>query len=173
LNDDLLTEKLILFQNGDAAAFEQVYTELKVPAFTIIMRMTRNTALSEDILQEFFLKLYQQPFNGNVRNPRAYIFQMVRNLTVDSLRKQVACQELDADMPDSASDIEHCCEKMEAERAIRTLSLTDREIVTMHINAALKFKEIAQILGMPLGTVLWRYHKAIKQMQMVLEGENQ
>ena len=48
-----------------------------------------------------------------------------------------------------------------------------REIVILHIIDNLKFKEIAKMKEMPLGTVLWLYNKAIKKLKRKVEEENE
>ena len=48
---------------------------------------------------------------------------------------------------------------------LKTLDNVSREIVVLHIINDLKFKEIAGIVNKPLGTVLWIYNKAIKELK--------
>ena len=88
MNNEELHKKLVALQNGDKIVIEEIYKHLKKPMYTIILRITQDEALSEDILQEVFVKLYQSPPKSLIRNPRAYIFQIVRNLAIDSVKKQ-------------------------------------------------------------------------------------
>ena len=57
---------------GDKTAFEEIYNDMKTPVYTIIFRITRDESLSEDILQEVFVKLFVSPLLPSVKNPRAY-----------------------------------------------------------------------------------------------------
>ena len=153
---------------GDRNAFEALYESLKTPLFTIISRITHDTALSEDILQEVFLKLYLSPPEPS-DNPRAYICRMARNLAIDSVRKRkpsVDLEEAENSLCHPAGDFSL---KMDAENAILALPDRERQIVTLRINGELKFREVADILALPLGTVLWAYRRAIKQLQNTLE----
>ena len=68
MDSETLQLKFMALQNGDIVAFEEIYTHLKVPMYTIILRITRDWSLSEDILQEVFLKLYQSPPTSPIRN---------------------------------------------------------------------------------------------------------
>jgi RNA polymerase sigma-70 factor (ECF subfamily) len=61
-------------------------------------------------------------------------------------------------------------ERTDVETAIHRLTREEREIVTLHLNAGLKFREIAEIIESPLGTVLWKYKKAIGAMRNYLNG---
>ena len=51
------------------------------------------------------------------------------------------------------------------ETLIAPLDTEEREIVLLHVVSDTKFKDIAQILGKPLGTVLWLYNRAIRKMR--------
>ena len=154
-------------RSGDRKAFEAIYESLKTPLYTIALRITHDTALSEDVLQEVFLKLYLSPPNPSA-NPRAYIFRMARNLAIDSARKR----KLTVDLEEAESYLHHPVAdislKIDIENALLSLSDRERQIVTLHINGDLKFREVSEIMEMPLGTVLWSYQKAIKQLRNTL-----
>ena len=169
MNKPDLQKKLIALRSGDKAAFEEIYESLKTPMYTIILRVTRDKALSEDILQEVFVKLYQSPPEPSV-NPRAYLFQMARNLAIDGVRKQRHCENL-ADIENIVYlPTEDLTMKMDVEDALKTLPLLDSQIVTLRINGELKFREIAGMLNIPLGTVLWKYRESIKRLRLHLSG---
>ena len=165
---DDLKSMLAAVRGGDRTAFEALYDSLKTPLFTIILRITRDAALSEDVLQEVFLKLYLSQPEPSV-NPRAYICRMARNLAVDSVRKRKPTVDLE--------EVENClyhpvpdlAQKMDVENALLMLPDRERQIITLRINGELKFREIGGIMGLPLGTVLWAYQKAIKQLRSILE----
>jgi len=163
-----LKQLLKSVNEGDKAAFEVLYEIMKKPLFTIILRVTRDFAQSEDILQDLFLKIYMKPFSPSV-NPRAYMCRMARNLAVDSVRKQKPETGLD-----EAEHLMHHPQNdysttLDIEKALLTLSERDRQIVTLHLNGGLKFREVAGIMEIPLGTVLWAYRKAIGQLKTHLE----
>ena len=151
---------------GDRDAFEALYHEISVPVFTVLLRITRNRDLSEDLLQEFFLKVFRTP-PAQAQNPRAYLFQMARNLALDALRTAHPIEKLDDSAPVFSADPTL---KLGLELAFARLSLPERQIVALHLYAGLKFREIAEICSLPLGTVLWRYRKAIGQLQNELNG---
>ena len=168
MTDNELCAKLDAVRQGDMTAFEEIYNDLKTPVMTVAVRMTGDRHTAEDILQEVFVKLYQTPPDPRIKKPRAYIFRMARNLAVDGMRKlQPASLEdyedtLQSNDPDAA-------ERLDIEAAMLKLSGEERQIVALHLNGGLKFREIAQMTGTPLGTVLWRYQKAVKRLQSLLE----
>lgn len=170
MTNDELNRELTLFYEGDKTAFERIYTELNIPALTIILRITQNKALSEDILQELFVKLYCSPPKTSVLNPRAYIFQMTRNLAIDELKKQPKTVNIDDCEEPAQNPWANYAEQLDIENAMYQLSLDERQIVALHINGNLKFREIASITNIPLGTVLWKYQKAMKRLRILLDG---
>ncbi len=167
MTDKELSLKLKKVHEGDIKAFEDIYSDMKTPVMTVIMRVVQNRETAEDLFQEIFIKLYRSP-PINVSKPRAYIFKTAVNLAIDSLRAKEKTISLDecegfmyADAPDSGV-------RLDIERALGKLDETKRRIVTLHINAGLKFREIAEITGIPLGTAIWKYNEAIKKLRELL-----
>ena len=165
-----LHNQFLALQNGDIPAFEKIYNHLKTPVYTIILRITRDQSLSEDILQEIFIKLYESPPKPPINNPRAYIFQMARNLAIDSVRKRPQIVDLESIEAASYSPTEKLSARMDIYQAVKDLPLQECQIVSLHINGELTFREIATMLDIPLGTVLWKYQIAIKRLRLILSG---
>ena len=166
MTDERLNVLLQQLRNGDRRAFSEIYQEMKVPVFTVLVRMTGDRSLAEDLLQEVFLKIYQQP--PQVEKPRAYLFRMTRNLVVDTLRKNQPTENL--------GEHEHLGItydpdiKLDLEQAFSMLTLQERQLAALHLSAGLTFREVAAIVERPLGTVLWQYQKAIGKLRMILGG---
>ena len=94
---------------------------------------------------------------------------MARNLAIDALRKKAYIAEEDesAAMEDAYSRL-HL--RMDLESAIGKLPCDEREILTLHLNAELGFKDIAGIVGLSLPATYRKYRKALKHMQQELNG---
>ena len=152
---------------GNRTAFEEIYKELNKPMYTIILRITHDVSLSEDVLQEIFVKLFQSPPTA-AKNPRAYLFRMARNLAIDSIKGNPQFADLDDFESLVYSPGVDIPEKLEVEEALKALPPVECQIVSLHINGGLAFKEIAEIMKIPVGTALWRYHKALKQLRLYL-----
>lgn len=168
-NEELL-KRIVALHNGDKIAFEEIYKYLKTPMYTIILRITQDKALSEDILQEVFIKLYQSPPKPPIKNSRAYIFQMARNLAIDNVRKQPQFADLESIENIVYLPTDDFSQKMDIDHALKTLPLQECQIVSLHINGQLKFREIAAMMDIPLGTVLWKYQKAVGRLRFILSG---
>lgn len=167
MTDNELRELLSRLKKGDKNALSEIYDGLSAAVFTVAIRITRNHALAEDAVQELFLKLIKNPPDEHLKKPRAYIFKAVRNTALDILRKNPAHDDLDEHY-DIPAPVE--TDRSDVTEALYSLPEQQRSIVVMHINAGLKFREIAEITDIPIGTVLWRYRKAIAAMKEALDG---
>lgn len=166
MDNQVLQKRLESLRQGDRDAFREIYEDMSTPVYTVLIRIIRDTPLAEDLLQDFFVRLFQSP-PAAVHNPRAYLFRMARNLALDSLRKprSLPLEEHDA----SHSPCEELPQRLDLQAALAALPPAESQIVTLHLNADLKFREIASVLEMPLGTVLWRYRKAIDAIRKHME----
>ena len=170
MNNEQLTRSLEAIRGGNQAAFEELYKDMQTPIFTVVFRITWDQSTSEDVLQEVFVKLFMSPPEPSIKNPRAYIFQMARNLAIDSVRKQSQHISLDDAENTVHQPLDDVAMRMDIENALKTLTAQDCQIVTLHLIGTLKFREISEIMSIPLGTVLWRYQKAIGNLKKLLSG---
>lgn len=164
-----LQELFTRIQNGDKDSFTCVYQELKQPVYTISYRITQSKETAEDITHDVFVKLFSSPPDSSVKNIRAWIFQMARNLSIDALRKKSRMAEQDEDIS-SVDSYDRIHLRMDIETALRRLPCDEREIITLHLNADLKFKEISKIVNLSLPATYRKYRKALNCIQTELNG---
>lgn len=155
-------------RDGDREAFARLYHELKQPVYVIIRRIVRSEALAEDLMQDLFVKLFVSPPDPSVRNPRAWIFRMARNLAIDALRRQQpgALPEDTA----AADPTEAIHDRLDLETAIGRLSCHEREVLSLHLNAGLPFRTVAQIVGRSTPAVYRTYRRALGRLRDTLNG---
>ena len=180
-------ELMAAFIVGDAAAMETLYLRYRQGVYSWLLRMTGDAAEAEDIYQDVWLKVIRSASNYRSGNFRAWLWQIVRNNTTDRMRKRSPSLVLDAPVcadgegentvVDQLSDdaaanalmqIEECERRRMACDAIDALPTAQREIVLLRINGGLSFKEIADMLASPIGTVLARMHNAVKNLKAAL-----
>lgn len=169
MGDSELRRLFSLVREGDRYAFAQIYEAIKQPVFTVCWRIVRSKELAEDITHDVFVKLFLSPPEPSVRNPRAWIFRMARNLAIDALRKKEnnPCGQLDEDFVIDPQDLDL---KLDMEAAICSLSRIEREILTMHLIGQLNFSEIGRIVGLSLPSVYRKYRKALTRLRDILNG---
>jgi RNA polymerase sigma-70 factor (ECF subfamily) len=131
--------------------------------------LMRNAADAEDVLQEAMLRAltYYPGFRG--ANPRGWLLQIVRNAAYASLRlnrgtRQIAADETVPELADSADDPELALmrqqEKGRVEALLAALPVELREVLILRELEELSYKEIAQIVAAPIGTVMSRLWRA-------------
>lgn len=164
-----LRELFTRIQNGDKESFANVYQELKQPVYTICWRITQSKETAEDITHDVFVKLYSSPPDASVKNVRAWVFQVARNLAIDALRKKTRMAEQD-EINIIEDEYSHIHLRMDMETALGKIPCDEREILTLHLNADLSFKEISSIVKLSLPATYRKYRKALKRLQEDLDG---
>ena len=157
---------------GDQAAFEALYRQTERAVYTFALSLLKNPLDALDVTQETYLKvrasahLYQPQ-----GKPLAWLFTIARNLSNSLLRqsgRSVSAEAyFSADGPGCAY-LEDPSDRLALTAALDGLEELDRQVVLLHVVSGLKHREIAQDLGLPLGTVLTRYHRALKKLRHIL-----
>lgn len=154
---------------GDREAFARIYAELKKPVYTVAMRIVQSVQAAEDVTQDVFLKLFTSPPEASVKNCRAWVFAVTRNLCLDRLKKKREEELSSAEVPDP-DGIDAVISRLDVEAALSKLGCLQREIVSLRLTGGLGFGEIAQIVSLPLYTVYRTYRKAISALRQELYG---
>jgi len=151
----------------DNEAFRIIYEQTKKGVFSIIISLVKNRTITEDLMQDTYIKMIQkirQYQKG--RNFNAWLMQIAKNTALDYLRKHQ--RETIYDPQEQAYIHEPL--KTEAKTydvldIVEPLDEIEKQIVLLRAVADMKFKDIAQLVDKPLGTVLWIYHKSINTLK--------
>jgi len=166
-----LNEYFSRVRGGDMEAFATIYDELNKPVFIIVYRIVQSKEMAEDIMQDVFVKLFHSPPDPFVKNKRAWIFKMARNLAIDALRKKT-CVDIEESDFAAEDELDFIVQKWDIESAIKKLPSDEREIISLHISCSMPFKDISHIIGRSVPTVYRKYRKAIKTLRDLLDGGN-
>ena len=180
-------ELMAAFIVGDTAAMETLFLRYRQSVYSWLLRMTGDAAEAEDIYQDVWIKVIRHAADYRSGNFRAWLWQIVRNKTTDRMRKMSPSLILDSPISaegeseetivdqlsdDRAADALMQIEEVERRRvvceAIEALPMAQREVRLLRVNGELPFKEIADMLAAPMGTVLARMHKAVKSLKDTL-----
>jgi RNA polymerase sigma-70 factor, ECF subfamily len=158
---------------GDAQAFAAVYGRHAPAAFGLARRML-GPAAAEEVVQECFLALWRAPaYRAERGSLRAFVLAVVRNRAIDVLRadgrRAGAPPEAQAG---EAPRIEEAVERREEARALRSalagLPVPQREALALSYYGGLTQTEIAQRLGVPVGTVKGRIRLGLRRLRAEL-----
>lgn len=129
----------------------------------------RAPAHAADLLHDTFLAAARRPGDlARAESPRAWLFAVARNLAISRWRRQRLCEPLaDTVAPTVAEDPRR--ERMTT--AIAELDEVHREILDLRLGQDLSYAELAQVLGIPVGTVRSRLHYAVARIRERIHKE--
>lgn len=167
-----LDKLMIKIQDGDEESFAIFYRETYKGLFSFIYSYVADWHSSEDLMQETYIKVKLNADKYLIgTNVTAWMFQIAKNLCLDFLKKQNnrKVENIDDVVVEKYFEPEN--KLLVHDMLNKYLKETDRQIVLLHILFGYKNREIAQILGIPLGTVLWRYNNAIKTLKKKIKED--
>ncbi len=154
---------------GDEKAFEILYQKTARGVFAFAYSYLRQFADAEDATQEAFIIVKQKAYSYRAgTDVRAWLFQIVKNLCLDELRKRKLRAEKEGEIlqePYAEPRLPYLDE------LTKNLSEKEREIVLLHAVWGYKHREIAQMKDLPLGTVTWIYKRALEKLKKQHEKE--
>lgn len=161
---------------GDTEAFTTVYYRYKDKLYGFVLGLTRSTDKSEDIVQDVFLKLWQNREQASeIDNLNAYLFRMAQNQFVDALRKfskSIAIiSEYKKNKTENITPIDTLIGKElneKIEEAIHSLSPRQRKVYCMHKEQGLPHAEIASLLNLSLSTIQNHINRAFANIRKYL-----
>jgi len=184
-----LAEQVPIPASADRQQFEQMVEEHLNGLFGAALRMTRNRTNAEDLLQETFLRAWRSfhTFRPGT-NARAWLYRILMNAYIDNYRKATREPEVvdqddvdefylyskvqESDQYRRAGNPEEAFLQtlMDADvkSALESLPETFRAVVMLADIDGFSYKEIAEILSIPIGTVMSRLHRGRKQLQVAL-----
>jgi RNA polymerase sigma-70 factor (ECF subfamily) len=124
--------------------------------------LTGSEGMAEDCLQDLMVTVLQQRARlREIRDPRAWLFTVIRNRALDYRRKsklELARGLAEAVEADPGR-------RLILEEALEALGPREQEIVLLHLWEGLTFAEIAEVLGIARGTALSCYHRSLVRLR--------
>ncbi len=162
---------------GDRGAFEDLYRRYARPVFGLALRRLGDRGRAEDAVQETFASIWRSA--GSYRPERGpgapWLYAVARNAIVDRARVRA---EVPSEIPDEASADTGPSERAEqswiswrVHRALEELPEREREVIALAYWSGLSQSEVAEFLGIPLGTVKTRTRAALAHLAEILGDE--
>jgi RNA polymerase sigma-70 factor (ECF subfamily) len=183
MTDDLgLLQRIVA---RDTAALAELYDRHSRLLFGLILRILRDRAEAEEILQEVFLRVWTraESYDARLGSPLPWLVRLARNCAIDRLRARriretAGRPPLDESIADQASGTDiHTPETavLAAERrgtvmnALAVLPAEQRRLIEAAFFEGYTHSELAQRFGLPLGTVKTRIRAGMLAMRQRLE----
>jgi RNA polymerase sigma-70 factor (ECF subfamily) len=166
-----------LFDKSELTAFNEAVLPHLDAAYNLARWLSRNDHDAEDVVQEASLRAfrYWKGFSG--RDCRSWFLAIVRNTYYSWLRKQSVQPELteggelgdvDGGAPSPEAVLLQNADREMLRSALEELRVEFREAIVLRELEGLSYKEIADISGVPIGTVMSRLARARKHLQIYL-----
>ncbi|WP_428951138.1 sigma-70 family RNA polymerase sigma factor [Streptomyces sp. cg35] len=171
-----LQEQLALVAQGDRDAFSVVYDAVAAPVFGVVCKLLRDHAQSEEVAQEVLVEVWRtaaryRPDRGTVLN---WVLTLAHRRTVDRIRSveaaaardhRVALLDQVPEFDEVSEQVEGQLEREQLRRCLRSLSEIQRQSVTLAYYQGLTYKEVAETLSTPLGTIKTRLRDGLIRLR--------
>ncbi|MFL5844953.1 MAG: RNA polymerase sigma factor [Solirubrobacteraceae bacterium] len=167
--------------DGDSAAFEVIYDRHSSVAYSLAYRMCGRRAAAEDVVQEAFLSAWRRAssYDAARGSLRTWLLGIVHHRAVDALRRTGGDARRRADMPveeiEIESDVSVDAEVIERDRAgtvrdaLADLPPDQSKVIELAYFGGFTHTEIADMLGLPIGTVKGRMRLGLSKLRTQFE----
>jgi RNA polymerase sigma-70 factor (ECF subfamily) len=167
---------LALVKRGDEQAMATLFDRYSKVVYSVALRVLRDPASAEDILQEVFMQVWRSPegFVATRGSLGGWLAVVARNRSIDALRRKKPMDQVD-DMAlaapfDLADEAERNNMMERARGVIVKLPVEQRKTLEMAFFDGLTHSEIAEMTGDPLGTVKTRIRSALTTLRKAFQA---
>lgn len=174
---------------GDRAAFAALYDKSSSHLFAVVLRICRDRAQAEDILQEVYVNVWRAAsgFDAAQSQPLTWLTSIARNRAIDSLRRAhtqplfqstlTSSDDEDSDVYDETADdapgpldlLSRASDARALSDCLRELGAPQRQSVALAFFDGLSHAEVAEKMDQPLGTVKSWVRRALLSLKSCLE----
>lgn len=158
-------------KEGDKEALKEIYNKCNKIVYGIAFSILKNRDNSEDIVQIVFMKIMNMSKDLlPIKNEMSWIYSLTKNETLNYIRKQKDLVNIEEAyfLLEEDKEIQKIIEKDSYNNLIKKLPEKDREIISLKILSNMSFREISNLLNMPIGTVQWRYYTSLHSLKLMI-----
>ncbi|MBD0735024.1 sigma-70 family RNA polymerase sigma factor [Streptomyces sp. NPDC088197] len=171
-----LQELLVAVARGDEAAFARVYDAVAGPVLGLVRSVLRDPAQSEEVAQEVLVEVWQTAtrFQASRGSAMTWVMTLAHRRAVDRVRSaqassdrehKAALLEHTPAFDEVAEQVESRLEREQVRRCMRTLTELQRQSVTLAYYQGFTYREVAELLAAPLGTVKTRLRDGLIRLR--------
>lgn len=170
---------------NDPAAFKEVYEEYAAAAYGIAYRVTRQEAIAQEVVHDAFMALWRAPeaYDPAKGTLRTFMLSLTHHRAVDAVRREERLRSrneraMNLSPPESEDPAEEVVEaawlghrRKEVRAALEGLPPDQRTVLEKAYFDGMTQVQIAEDLGIPLGTVKTRTLAALRKLRVALDRE--
>ncbi|HLX09730.1 MAG TPA: sigma-70 family RNA polymerase sigma factor [Thermoanaerobaculia bacterium] len=171
-------ELMAAVRDGDLAQLGVLFDRHHVGLFNFFLRLTGNRHLSEDLVQEAFIRILK--YRKTFRPPgdfRPWLYRLARNAAAAHFRKHGRDrlppgepEERTCASPLALAEMERAENARLLRAALLRLPYERREVLLLSRFGELRYEQIAELLGCTTGAVKLRVHRAVRQLREIFDG---
>lgn len=167
-----------MLQRREEAGFTYLYDHYSGALYGVILQVISDETLAQDILQDVFVKIFRNVGQFDPQKGRLYTWMLniARHAAIDAFRskgfkqqKQNRDLEQIVDRTDASLSTQVYVDHLGLEKVLNTLRLDYRQVIDLAYFKGYTQEEIADELGIPLGTVKTRIRSALIQLRTILK----
>lgn len=160
---------------GDTEALARLYELTHAGVYALALSVMANTHDAEELTHDAYLRVWESASTYRPKGtPMAWILTVTRNLCLMELRRRGRTADLSEEewnaIPAGSGNVT-AEDRAVLQDALAGLAPEERQIVLLHAVSGLRHRETASLLGLPLGTVLSKYNRAIAKIRAGMKGE--
>jgi RNA polymerase sigma-70 factor, ECF subfamily len=174
-DEDLIS----LVQSRDPHAFATLYDRHSRAAYSLAYRMMGEPQAAEDLVQDAFLKLWRAAasYRAERGSVRSWLLSIVHNRAIDQIRSLSSRRRMQEKVEASAPRVQPSeafkeswrnAQREQVREALKNLPAEQLKVLELAYFGGYKHVEIAELLGLPLGTVKGRMRLGLKKMRGLL-----
>ena len=169
-DDKNLDELMLKVKNSDLSALEELYKLTKTGIYSFALSVLKNPADAEDVLHNTYLSVWVSAhMYESEGKPMAWLITIAKNHCYRVFRNRKWNDDKTDASETAAEDFSTASDnKATIWQYIGLLSDDERQIIVLHAVSGFKHREIAELLNLPLSTILSKYHRGIKKLKKSL-----
>jgi len=172
--DQDLNRLLSVVARGDEGAFARLYDQISGPAYGLILRVVRDAAQAEEVMQEVMLEVWRSAtrFDRRKGSAASWVLTIAHRRAVDRVRSATAAADRERRLhepPGSADEVADLVQAaLDAElvrRCLASLTEVQREAITLAYYGGYSYRQVSEILGVTLGTIKTRIRDGLIRLR--------
>ena len=178
----LLADLLTRSAGGDEDAFAELYDATAPRIFGLVLRVLRNYALAEEVSQEVYIQVWRESakFDMSKGSALSWLMTLAHRRAVDRVRstergtrRDAAYQEVNGDIEhdETVAAVETSMDAARVRSALESLTPTQKQVLELAYFDGRTHTEVAQIVGIPLGTAKTRIRDGLIRLRALVGEE--